>query len=151
MKSRLAGWVVAGVLGLSAQAGEVAGGPERQILALTREWVEAETNRDEAALRRILDDRIVATVGTGQPFGKEDYIKGVMEVAARKMVGHDLREQTVVVEGDTGVEVGTDAIRFVTKGAETISTYRYTATYIKRGDRWTVLALHMVKLPPDKG
>jgi ketosteroid isomerase-like protein len=152
MKLRLAGWVFVGVLLLSWRAGATEMvGPERQILSLVREWVDAETNRDEATLRRILDDRIVATFGTGQPFGKEDYVKAVMAVGKSKMLGHDLREQAVVVEGDTAVEVGTDAMRFVTEGVESISTYRYTTTYIKRGDRWTVLAVHMVKLPPEKG
>lgn len=151
MKYRVIAWVLGGVLLLTTRVGaEEVAGSAQQIKALTRAWVDAETRQDEAALRWILDDRVVATIGIGAPFGKEDYVKAVMKVGKQKMTGHDLREQKVVVSGDTAVEAGVDSIHFVTDGVESMSTYRYTATYIKRSDRWTVLAVQMVKLPAEK-
>lgn len=135
MKLRLIVWMVSGLLLLCSRVGAAeAVAPDQPIKAFVREWVDAKTRQDETTLRRILDDRIVATFGNAAPFGKEAHVKAIMETGKRKMLGHDVRDQTIVVDGDTAVEAGVDAIRFATEGAESVSTCRYTATYIKRND-----------------
>lgn len=149
MKLRILWWVAGFLAGGVGQAAEVAWtAAQQQLRTLTREWVDAESARDEVALRGILDERLVATFGTGAVVGKEDYVKAVMRPGRSKMTRHDFTDETVVVVGDTGVVVGTDTIHSVKDGAEEATSYRYTATYIRRGERWTVLALHMAKIAP---
>ena len=41
---------------------------EKQVLSLGRQWAEAEDKADSVTLRRILDDRFNATLGSGKTY-----------------------------------------------------------------------------------
>jgi len=45
---------------------------KQQVLDLGKEWVAAEVKHDAAALRRILDDKFVASFGVKKPYDKEN-------------------------------------------------------------------------------
>ncbi len=47
---------------------------ERHVLATEDEYVAAEVSRDEAALRRLVDDRFQYNTGRGTTTGKEELI-----------------------------------------------------------------------------
>lgn len=121
---------------------EPAAGPvERRVLAAEDEYVAAELDRDEAALRRIVDDRFVFNSSDGKTTGKEELIKGVLGMA---MTGQDITERSVLVEGDIALVFGTTALRFASSdGNERVSILRYTSTYVKRESGWRLLALQM--------
>jgi ketosteroid isomerase-like protein len=117
---------------------------DKMLLALTQQWADAEVKRDADIMGRVMDDRFIATFGAGPLIAKTDYIKAVVD-DPDTMLSQTLTDETIVVEGDTAVLVGTVAIRSNSRGKETTHSYRYTVTYIKRGERWAALALHMVK------
>lgn len=123
-------------------AGNFEGGGEGgRVLATEDEWVSAEINRDEATLRRVIDDRFVLNSGNGKTSGKTDLIRTVL---AWKMTGQTVSERTVLVDGDTAVVFGTTELRFAAEGGgESRRRLRYTATYIKREGAWRALALQM--------
>jgi ketosteroid isomerase-like protein len=118
---------------------------EAQVRALEREWVNAEIHKDAAALRRILDEKFVATVGAGRPFNREAFIRAVVS-GTDTDVTQTLSDAAVVVDRDTAVVIGTDTVRGVAKGTPYSHAYRYTATYVRRNGRWVALAEHMVRV-----
>jgi ketosteroid isomerase-like protein len=116
---------------------------EKAVLAADDEWVRAELAHDEAALRRVIDDRFVFNSNAGRTSGKEDLIRNIL---AGEMKDQKITERSVLVDGDTAVTFGTAELRFGLPGQEeTTSLLRYTATYVKRDGRWRALALHMAK------
>jgi ketosteroid isomerase-like protein len=118
-------------------------GEGQHVLAVEDEWISAEINRDEATLRRVIDDRFVFNSSNGRTSGKADLIKNIL---GWKMTGQTVSERTVLVDGDTAVVFGTTELRFASEAQEDTKTLlRYTATYVKRGGRWRALALQMAK------
>lgn len=119
---------------------------EKAVLAADDDWVRAEIAHDEATLRRVLDDQFVFNSNAGHTSGKEGLIKNIL---AGNMKDQTITERSVLVDGDTAVVFGTAELRFGSPGQEeTVSLLRYTATYVKRGEKWRALALHMAKRTP---
>jgi ketosteroid isomerase-like protein len=116
---------------------------EQQVLAVEQEWVDAEIARDEAVLRRVIDERFALNSSDGKTADKATTIAGVL---AWNLVSQTITERTVLVDGDTAIVFGTANLRFSSDGKDaTTSLLRYTATYIKRRDGWRALGLHMSK------
>jgi ketosteroid isomerase-like protein len=114
---------------------------EQRVLAAEDEYAAAEVSRDEATLRRLLDDRFVYNSSRGTTSGKEELIREVLGMA---MVGQTLRERTVLVEGDIAFIFGTADLRFAGPDrTETTSSLRYTSVYVNRQGLWRMLALQM--------
>jgi ketosteroid isomerase-like protein len=121
-----------------------------EVLKLEKEWVIAENKHDEAALRRILDEKFISTFGTKAPRDKEAFIKGVLAGDIDPTVSQTVTDQTVIVDGDTVVVVDTDTLRGTRKGEIYTMVGRATATYIHRNAAWVALAEHMVIVPEAK-
>ena len=96
---------------------------------------------DEAALRRIVDDRFVFNRSDGTTTGKEALIQGVLTMG---MTGQTIRERSLLIEGDTALVFGTTELRTTNAaGQESVTTLRYTAIYIQRSGSWCLIALQM--------
>lgn len=122
-----------------------------EVLSLEREWTIAENKHDEAMLRRILDEKFVATFGTKRPpYDKEGFIKSQLAGDVDPTVSDTLSDQMVIVDGDTAVVVGTDTERSAKNGEAHTAVARYTATYVRRNGRWLALAEHLVLVPQAK-
>ena len=114
---------------------------EQRVLAAEDEYVAAEVTRDEATLRRMIDDRFLFNSSKGMTTGKEELVQSILKMA---MVGQTLRERSVLIEGDIALVFGTAELRFAVPGKEaSVSTLRYTSTYVKRQGQWRMLALQM--------
>ena len=117
-----------------------------RVLAVEDAYVAAELARDEAALRRLVDDRFVFNASDGTTSGKEALLERVL---AMHMVGQSIGERSVLVEDHVALVFGTTELRFATPGApETTSALRYTATYVRRDGGWRLLALQMQRRAP---
>ena len=116
---------------------------ERRVLAAEDEYVAAEVSRDEAALRRIVDDRFVFNSSNGRTSGKDELIAEVLKMA---MIGQTIRERSVLVEGGIAIVFGTADLKFAgPDSTESLSSQRYTSTYVNRQGQWRMLALQMQK------
>ena len=122
---------------------------EKQLLDLEREWTAAEDKHDATVLRRILDDKFLA-VGTHKTLDKEAFIK--LEVGGERdpTQSQTVTHESVIVDGDTAVVVGTDTGRGTKNGAPYTAVLKYTATYIYRRGRWLALAEQIVEVPAAK-
>ncbi len=123
---------------------------KRQVLDVNQRWADAETKHDAATVRRILDDKFIATFGTNPPHGKEAFVNTLMGSDIDPTERQTLTDETVVVDGDTAVLVGTDTLRGTKNGAAYTITGRYTVTYIRRHGQWLALAEHLVAAPNAK-
>jgi ketosteroid isomerase-like protein len=113
----------------------------QQVLAVEDEYIAAEVSRDEATLRRLVDNRFVLNSSNGRISDKEALISGVLRM---NMVGQTISERTALVEGDIAIIFGTAELRFGGAGQEdTTSVLRYTSTYVNRKGQWRMLALQM--------
>lgn len=129
----------------NAYAGDkTATADEQALLKLEHQWIDAEARHDVVALQAILDDRFVATFGAGKLLDKNAFIKEVTAGAIDPTASQVLSDQTIVLAGDTAVVVETDTIRSTKNGQPSESVYRFTVTYIRRGDHWVALAEHGV-------
>jgi acyl-CoA thioesterase I len=121
--------------------------PKQEVLDLGQQWVAAENKHDATTLRRILDDKFVASFGTGKPYDKEAFIKLIMRDDVDPTESQTLTDETVLIDGDTAVVVGTDTDRGTDKGVAYTMISRYTATYLRRRGEWRALAEHIVDAP----
>jgi len=123
---------------------------KQQVLDLGEEWVAAEVKHDAATLRRILNDKFVASFGTEKPYDKEAFIKLIVKGDVDPTESQTLTDETVVIDHNTAVVVGTDTVRGTDKGAAYTVVYRYMVTYIRRHGEWVALAEHLVEAPQSK-
>jgi ketosteroid isomerase-like protein len=121
---------------------------EKALLKLEREWVDAEIHHDAVALKAILDDGFIATFGAGKPLNKDAFIKEITDGAVDPTVTQELSDETIIVVGDTAVIVETDTLRKTKDGRPSATAYRFTVTYIRRGDHWVALAEHGAAMKP---
>lgn len=114
---------------------------EERVLAAEDAYVAAEVSRDEAALRRLVDDRFVHNSGDGSTSTKEDLIRAVLNM---NMTGQTISERSVLLDDDVAIIFGTTELRFEDPGAEPRSSkLRYTSVYAQRDGEWRMLALQM--------
>ena len=123
---------------------------KQQVLGLENEWVTAEIKHDTATLRRILDDKFVASFGAAKPYDKEAFIKAIITGDVDPTESQVLTDRTVIIDHDTAVVVGTDTLHGTRKGAAYTEVARYTVTYVRRNGQWRALAEHLVDVPPAK-
>ena len=77
----------------------------QQVLKLEDDWVTAEMKHDEAALRRILDDKFLGSFGPNRPDNKEAFIKDVVSGNVDPSESQTLTDRQVIVDRDTAVVV----------------------------------------------
>lgn len=98
-----------------------------QLIALERDWIDAEIDKDRAGLERVLDPRFVSTFQSGTTVGRDDYIDIIlgMDLAPFTVSGHQIE-----LHGDTALVVDT------LDGGDT----KFTWVAVKRAGEWKVIA-----------
>lgn len=123
---------------------------KQQILDIEQVWVMAEHNHDAATLRRILDDKFVASFGGEEPLDKEAFINLIVSGDIDPTESQALTDRKVILDHETAVVVGADTERGTKKGKAYTAVYRYTVTYIRRDGQWLALAEHLVEAAQTK-
>jgi hypothetical protein len=115
---------------------------ERQLVLATEDaYAAAEVNRNEADLRRLVDDQFVYNAANGTTSGKEELIRSVLRM---NMTGQTISERSVILQGEIAVIFGTTELHFQDfRQPSRISRLRYTSVYVKRDGAWQLLALQM--------
>jgi ketosteroid isomerase-like protein len=131
----------------AALARNAQGSAEQQVSQMLRDWVTAENEHDAAALGRILDDQFISTNGAGKPTRKAAFIASLTKGKPDPKQSQSLTDETLVVDGDTAILVGTDTFHRTDGAAPDGLALRYTITCLRRNGRWVALAEHIVKLP----
>lgn len=115
---------------------------EQAVLKLTQQWLEAEERSDRGALNRILADDFLGTGPMGTTVSKTDVIpREGSEGHGLAISGQDIK---VRVFGDTAIVTG----RGVPKVKDR-PEIRFTVVFVKRADRWQMVAGHLSPMPPN--
>jgi hypothetical protein len=115
---------------------------EQRVLAADDEFVAAEVARDEATLRRLVDDAFRFNSSRGTTTDKEHLIQSVLRT---HLISQSSSERSVLLEGNIALVFGTDELLAAASGEPDMSPtkLRYTATYVNRGGEWRLLALQV--------
>jgi ketosteroid isomerase-like protein len=119
---------------------------EKEVLAVEQAWVEAERKGDTDALKRLIHDRYIVTFNTGKLHNKEEFIKAFAG-SKPEQTRQTLSDETVIVDHDTAIVVGTDTLQGTKNGEPYTRVARYTCTYVRRDGHWVALAEHLVDVP----
>ena len=115
---------------------------EQAVLRLTQEWLEAEDRVDRAALNRIIADDFLGTGPMGTTVSKTDVIP------AEGSAGHGLaisgQDLKVRVFGDTAIVTGRGVPKVQDRPGR-----RITVVFVKRADRWQMVAGHLSAVPTN--
>jgi ketosteroid isomerase-like protein len=131
------------VFAQTAKVPEQNNSAEQTVLKLTQEWLAAEdVPVDRAALNRIIADDFLGTGPRGTTVSKTDVIpREGAEGHGLAISGQDIK---VRVFGDAAIVTG----RGVPKTPER-PELRITVVFVKRADRWQMVAGHLSALPPE--
>lgn len=117
-------------------------GIEQTVLELTHEWIAADERADRAALDRIIADDFMGTGPRGTIVFKEDVIP--MEGSRGGGLSITAQEVKARVFGDSALVTG----RGVRKNREQ-GDLRFTLVFVKRQDRWQMVAGHLSRMPRE--
>jgi ketosteroid isomerase-like protein len=115
---------------------------EQAVLKLTQEWLDAEDRVDRAALNRIIADDFLGTGPMGTTVSKTDVIP--QEGSGGHGLAINGQDIKVRVFGDTAIATG----RGVPK-AKDRPELRITVVFVKRADRWQMVAGHLSTIPQE--
>ncbi len=113
---------------------------EQAVLKLTQEWLDAEDPVDRAVLNRIIADDFLGTGPMGTTVSKADVIPA--EGSASRGLAISGQDIKVCVFGDTAIVTG----RGVSK-VQNRPELRITVVFVKRADRWQMVAGHLSAVP----
>ncbi|MFI5342390.1 MAG: nuclear transport factor 2 family protein [Candidatus Methylomirabilales bacterium] len=107
---------------------------------------EAMVRVDVAALDDILSEDLTYTHATGAFETKAEFIAKLKsgQVKYESLVPEDMR---VRVYGTTGVVTGLAQVKVQVKGEHLSFQLRFTDVYVKKGDRWQMVAWQATRLP----
>ena len=119
---------------------------ETGLIAAETQRFNAQLAQDAAALKSLLADDLTYIHATGRVQGKDEYLQSMASGMRYRAI--DIQDRVVHVEGNMGMTTGTITIT-VGNGMQLAS--RYTGVYIKRDQRWQLLAWQTTDIrPPGK-
>lgn len=133
----LVGTSAAGLLSFSPFGAPARGGAEREVLAVEREYIRAHTERDVAALERVLADDFTSFGGRV----RKSHRLALLANPFFKVASLTTEDVTVRVRGRHARVSGTARMAGSFRGREfDLPSYRFTRHYEKRDGRWQIVS-----------
>jgi ketosteroid isomerase-like protein len=128
----------------SAQKTDQSNSAEQTVLKLTEEWLAADGGNDRAALERIIADDFIGTGPRGTTVTKREVIplEG-SRGGGLSITGQDMKAR---VFGDTVIVTGRGVPKTPTERGE----MRFTVVFVKRAERWQMVAGHLSVVPQQE-
>ena len=118
---------------------------EDQIKKQEQNWAQATVKEGAAAVDQYEADDIIDTDPTGRVTDKTQD-KTDMSSGDLKFQSIELSDLKVLVYGNTAVAAGTSTVRGTYKGQDISGKYRFTDTWVKRDDKWQVVATQATRI-----
>ena len=114
---------------------------EQELRRVNDEWAKALTQRDRAALDRIMADDFMFAY----PFEGDDKGQFIADVVAGEVRVESLepRGATVRVYGGTGVVFGSETANWQYRDRDFSGPYKFFRVYAQRQGRWQIVILHL--------
>jgi hypothetical protein len=100
---------------------------EAELIALSNAWIDAEVHHDKAALERILDERYLVTISSGETLDRAAFIDRIMSM---EMKPFEVLNEVVNIHGDTALVISTT----------TNHTTKFTWVAVKKEGQWRVIS-----------
>ena len=122
---------------------------EQEVRKLEREWLDAYEKRDAKAMDAIVAEDFVITFTDGSLQTKPQIMSSIRAGKIGNYPAYKFYTEEVQarVYGDTIILRGRVTTEYVRDGKTVKEQSRYTDTYIKRKDRWQVVASHLSNVP----
>jgi ketosteroid isomerase-like protein len=121
---------------------------EQTLIQLEHEWSRADTEKDAAALNRILAEDWIGIDFEGTVLTKPQALRGLVSDAA-SLESTVLKEMKVRVYGDTAVVTGTDTEQGQYHGKDSSGVYVWTDVFVRRDGRWQAVSSQSTRLARD--
>ena len=133
----LVGATAANLLNVSFFGAPARGGAEREVLAVEREYIRAHTERDVAALERVLADDFTSFGGRV----RKSHRLAMLANPFFKVATLTTEDVEVRVRGNSARLSGTARMSGSFRGREfNIPPYNFTRSYEKRDGRWQIVS-----------
>ncbi|MGH8657960.1 MAG: nuclear transport factor 2 family protein [Gammaproteobacteria bacterium] len=124
----------------SAPVAKPAATADKQILKdRFREYTEALTKRDLAALDKIWAEGYTFTNGRGEFLTKKDRMENIKS-GATQFDSISREDEEIQVFGNTAVVTGRVVLKVVYSGKESSGPYRFINVWVKMQGRWQIVA-----------
>jgi ketosteroid isomerase-like protein len=118
---------------------------EQAALRATQDWVDADDRHDRAALDKIIASDFLGTAPGGRTVYKRDIIpEGPSEQHGLGINAQDLKAR---VFGETAIVTGRGVAKTPERAAQ--GELRFTVVFVKRADRWQMVAAHLSPVPKE--
>ena len=109
------------------------------LIKMTKEWIDAERRKDGAALDRLLADDFVGIAPSGKVTKKMVVPDPKGQGGGLSFTGDDF---VANIYGDMGIVFGNGTWKAQDQG-----TLCFTLAFVKRGERWQIVTVHLSQVP----
>jgi len=121
-----------------------------EVLATIAKWADAVRDRDMKALDNIFAEDLIITTYDGQTRGKKEELEVLKPNADVKTVSVINEDVQIRLHGVAAVVTALTKMRFIIAGKETPVTMRYTAVFVKKDNKWQMVALQTARVSQTK-
>jgi len=135
------------LLAVSSQSPTTQDADARALLQLEDDWTLALIRRDATVFRRLLADGFIYTEDD-RTVGRDDVLRDIVAGPDTVEAAHN-EEMRVHRFGSTAVVTGWLVVRGRGASGPFDRRYRFTDTWLRRGERWQIVAAHdyLVRTP----
>jgi len=133
------------VLAVSSQAQADTASVQQTLMQMERDWAEAATKNDTAAVDKFVADDWVGIDFEGKSITKAEAMAD-MKSGASATQSYEFGPMKVRVFGKTAVVTGSDTEKSTYKGKDSSGRYVWTDVWVMREGRWQAVASQSVKV-----
>jgi ketosteroid isomerase-like protein len=151
MKEILRFWLMfAAAAALLGQAQSDKNAIEQTLVQMEHDWSQADTQKDAAALDRILADDWIGIDFEGTVLTKSQALQGIRSdsTVLESTVLGDIK---VRIYGNTAIVTGTDTEKSEYHGKDSSGKYLWTDVFVLRDGRWQAVSSQSTKLATPDG
>ena len=138
------------IIALAVCSVAIAQSVEQQVTKLENDWVKAMIAKDYAVLDRVMaDDFTVSGDPDGSVVTKAQLISSIKSGEA-VTTSYKYADLKVRVYGNAAIVTGLQSFVSTLKGKDDSGTFRFTDTWIKKGDSWQCVVEHSTKVEKPK-
>jgi ketosteroid isomerase-like protein len=133
-------------IALAVSCVAIAQSVEQQLTKLENDWAQATITKDYAVLDRVISDDYTSS---GDPDGSvETKAKFMASMKSGETVikSYKYSDLKVRVYGNAAVVTGLQTFDMTVKGKDVGGTFRFTDTWVKRGNSWQCVVEHASKI-----
>jgi hypothetical protein len=119
----------------------VEGSVATQLEQIEHKWAEAEVKADPGMIAPYLDNSMVQTNPDGSVSARKEVLDGIGK-GDPTLKAVDLADMKTQSYGDAAVIMGRYTEKRESKGKHTMTSGRFTDTYVKREGKWKCVASH---------